>query len=68
MTGDLNEEDGGHPEAAVEAALDANGTQRAIQVLLESLRRGRAPVDKAPPAPANKAVDLLHDLAALSRA
>jgi len=68
MTGDLNEEDGGHPEAAVEAAPDANGTQRAIQVLLESLRHGCAPVDKAPPAPVNKAVDLLHDLAALSRA
>jgi len=67
MTSNLNEEDGGHPKVVVEAAPDANGTQRAIQVLLESLCHGHVPVDEAPPAPVDKALDLLHDRAALSR-
>jgi hypothetical protein len=66
----LNEskEDGGHAEAEDQAAPDASGTQRAIQALLDNLHHGRAPVDESPPAPVNKAIDLLHDCAALSRA
>jgi hypothetical protein len=66
----LSEEDasGGHAEAANKAAPDANGAQRAVQVLLDDLRRGRAPVDDSAPAPVDKALDLLHDHAALSRA
>ena len=63
-----SEEDGGHAEAAVEATPDANGTQRAIQVLLENLRCGRAPADNSAPTPVDSALDLLHDHAALSRA
>jgi hypothetical protein len=64
----LNKEDGGHAEEEDKAAPGANGTQRAIQVLLENLRCGRAPVDESPPAPVDSALDLLRDRAALSRA
>jgi hypothetical protein len=66
----LSEEDasGGHAEAANQAAPDANGAQRAVQVLLNDLRRGRAPVDDSAPASVDKALDLLRDHAALSRA
>lgn len=49
------------------ATLDANGTQRAIQVLFENLRRGHAPPDEFPPTPADSALDLLHAHAALLR-
>lgn len=64
----MREEGSGHPEAVVKAAPDANGTQRAIQELLENLRRGRAPEDKSPQTPADCALDLLRDRAALSEA
>jgi hypothetical protein len=64
----LRHEDGGHAEAEDKAAPDANGTQRAIQTLLENLRRGRAPADESPPAPVDSALDLLHNRAALLRA
>jgi hypothetical protein len=50
------------------AAPDANGIQRAVQMLLDDLRRGRAPVDESAPAEIENALDLLRDLAALSRA
>jgi hypothetical protein len=61
---------GGHAEAANEEAPDADRTpsQRAVQVLLENLRRGRAPVDESAPAPVDSALDLLRDRVALSRA
>jgi hypothetical protein len=65
---DLSEEDGGHAEATDKATPDANGIQRAIQVLLEDLRRGRAPLDGSPPAPVDSALNLLRDRAVLSRA
>jgi len=64
----LSGENGGHPGAAVKAAPHANGTQGTIQALLESLCHGCAPVDKAPPALANNALDLLCNHAALSKA
>lgn len=64
----MREEDGGHVGAAAKATLNANGTQRAIQVLLENLRHGHAPPDESPPTPANSALDLLYDHAVLSRA
>ena len=56
---------GGHADAANKAA---NAAQRAVQVLLEDLRRGRAPVDDSAPGPDDKALDLLHNHAVLSRA
>jgi len=37
-------------------------------VLLENLRRGRAPVDESPTAPVDSALELLRDCAALSKA
>jgi hypothetical protein len=64
----LSREDGGHAETEDKAVSDANGTQRAIQTLLENLRRGRASVDESPLAPVDSALDLLRDHAALSRA
>jgi hypothetical protein len=64
----LRGEDGGRAKAADKAAPDANEAQRAVQVLLENLRRGRAPVDESPPAPVDDALNLLRDRAALSRA
>jgi len=64
----LSGENGGHPGAAVKAAPHANGTQGTIQALLESLCHGCAPVDKAPPAPADNALDLLYNHAALLKA
>ena len=64
----MSEKDGGHPEAAVEAVPDASGMQSAIQALLEDLCHGHAPMDESPPAPADSALDLLHDRAVLSRA
>jgi hypothetical protein len=65
----LSEKDasGGHTEAD-KAALDANETQRAIQVLLENLRCGHALIDESAPAPVDNALDLLQDHAALLRA
>lgn len=42
MTSDLNEEGGGHLKATVKAALDVNGMQQVIAVLLENLSCGRA--------------------------
>jgi hypothetical protein len=48
--------------------LDASAMQTAIQVLLENLHRGCAPVDESPSAPLDSALDLLHDRAALLRA
>jgi len=57
-----------HHKTAVEAAPDASETQRAIQVLLENIRRRRAPVDNSPPAPVDSALDLLRDRAVLSKA
>jgi hypothetical protein len=65
---ELSTEDGGHTEAEDKAAPGANGTQRAIQVLLENLRFRYASEDESPPAPFNNALDLLRDHAALSRA
>ncbi len=64
----LSEEDGRHVEAAVKAASGASETQRAIQVLLENLRLGHAPADESAPTPADSALDLLHDCAALLKA
>jgi hypothetical protein len=64
----LDKEDDGHAEAAVQAALGANEAQRAVQVLLENLCRGRAPADKSPSSPVDSALDLLHDHAALLKA
>jgi hypothetical protein len=52
----------------VKAAPDANGTQSAIQELLEDLRRRHAPADKTPQTPVDVALDLLRDRVALSRA
>ena len=67
---DSSEEDAscGHAEAAEQAAPDANGAQKAVQVLLENLRRGCAPVDGSAPAAIDSVLDLLHDHAMLSRA
>ena len=48
--------------------LHANGTQGTIQALLESLYHGHAPVDEAPPAPADNALDLLYNHTALLKA
>jgi hypothetical protein len=62
---DLNEEDGGHAEEEAQAAPDASGTQGAIQVLLNSLHCGHAPVDKSSPTRVDSALDLLHNHAAL---
>jgi hypothetical protein len=39
----------GRVEATDKAAPDVNGTRDAIQVLLENLRCGRAPVDESAP-------------------
>ena len=64
----MSREGGGHAETEDKAALDANGTQRTIQVLLEDLRYGHAPVDESPPSPVDNALKLLHDHAALSKA
>ena len=62
---DLSKEDGGHTDTEDKAASDANGTQRAIQTLLENLHHGCAPMDGSPPAPVDSALDLLHNRAAL---
>ena len=64
----MSEEGGRHDKAAVEAAPDANETQRAIQVLLENLRHGRTPADESTPSLIDDSLELLHDYAALSRA
>jgi hypothetical protein len=64
----LRKDDSGHPEAAVKAALDASGTQEAIQALLESLSHRCAPVDESPPSAVNDALYMLHDHPALLRA
>jgi hypothetical protein len=64
----LDNEDDGHAKAAVQAAPGANEAQRAVQVLLENLCRGRAPADKSPPSPVDSALDLLRDRAALLKA
>ena len=64
----MSREGGGHTETEDKAALDANGTQRTIQVLLEDLRYGHAPVDESPPSPVDNALKLLCDHAALSKA
>jgi hypothetical protein len=63
-----SDEDGGQTEAAVKAAPGANGTQSAIQALLNNLRRGYVPADKSPPSPVDNTLELLRDFAALSRA
>jgi hypothetical protein len=65
---DLNEGDGGHTEAGAQAALDASGTQGAIQVLLDSLCHSHALVDESPPTSADSALDLLCNHAALLKA
>jgi hypothetical protein len=64
----LNEENGGHAKAGAQAAPDANGTQGAIQVLLDSLCCGHALVDESLPTSANSALDLLCNCAALLKA
>ena len=58
----------GHAEATEQAEPDANGIQTAIQVLLENLRRGRAPLDESAPAPFDSALNLLRDHAVLLKA
>ena len=63
-----SEDGGGHANATVKAAPGADGTQRAIQVLLENLRNGHAPEDESTPTPVDSALQLLRDCAALSRA
>src|SRR5258708_1984688 len=64
----MSGEDGGHDEAGVKAVLDASGTQRAVQALLENLCHGCAPVDESPSAQVNNALDLLCDCAVLLKA
>ena len=49
----------GHAEATEQAEPDANGIQTAIQVLLENLRCGRAPLGESAPAPFGSALNLL---------
>ena len=63
-----SDKDGGQTEAAVKAAPGANGTQSAVQALLNNLRRGYVPADKSPPSPVDNTLELLRDFAALSRA
>jgi hypothetical protein len=65
---DAREEDVRHPKAVIKAAPDANATQRAIQELLENLRRGHAPKDKSPQSPVDRALSVLRNRAALSEA
>ena len=64
----MSEEGGRHDKAAVEAAPDANETQRAIQVLLENLHHERAPADESTPRLIDDSLELLHDYAVLLRA
>ncbi|SRR6266852_4140826 len=59
---------GGHTEAANKAASDANGAQRAVQVLLEDLCHRCASVDDSVSALGDKALDLLHNHVVLLRA
>jgi hypothetical protein len=59
---------GGQAETAEEAAQDANGTQSAIRLVFENLRRKHALEKEPAPAPFDNALDLLHDRAALSEA
>ena len=61
----MSQEDGGHAETEDKAVLDANGTQRAIQALLENLHHGCAPVDKSPLNLVNGALNLLCNHGAL---
>ena len=63
-----SEKEEGHAEVTDKAASDANGAQRAIQVLLDDLRHGCAPVDGSPPAPIDNALNLLRDHAGLLKA
>jgi len=67
---DLSKKDAncGHAKVAEQAAPDANGAQKAVQVLLENLHHGHAPVDESAPAAINSVLDLLHNHAMLSRA
>jgi hypothetical protein len=63
------DEDTGHPEALIEAALDTNdGTQRVIQELLEDLRCRCTPSDTSPLTAVEKTLTLLRDHEALSKA
>ena len=62
------EESGEHNEAAVKAVPGANGTQRALQALLENLCHHCAAERESPINPVDNALALLRDNAALSRA
>ena len=64
----MSREGGGHAKTEDKAAPDANGTQRIIQVLLEDLCYGHAPVDESPSSPVDNALKLLCDHAVLSKA
>ena len=57
----MRQNDSGHPEAVIQAAPDANGTQQVIQELLENLCSGHAPADDSQVTPIDRALDLLCD-------
>ena len=57
----MRQNDSGHPEAVIQAAPDANGTQQAIQELFENLCSGHAPADDSQVTPIDRALDLLRD-------
>ena len=68
ITSNLSEEDSRHTKGAVKAVLDASGTQRAIQALLEDLYHGCASADKSVSSPLDNVLELLHNHAILLKA